>query len=310
MTPHGMNAERNLCGVLAGAYDPSAKGRFAPSPTGRMHLGNVYAAFLSYLSARSRGGSWLLRIEDIDPGRSRQEWARWIMDDLQWLGLDWDEGPYYQSRRGDIYAGALDALARRGLVYPCRCTRQELRATQAPHQSDGRSVYGGRCRPAGAGPSVAPPGETLRLRVPPAPGVEASADEQCFDDALCGPQCVRLSRDWGDFVVRRRDGAWAYQLAVAVDDALMGVTEVVRGDDLLHSTAAQRYVQGLLGLVPPRRYVHLPLLLGADGRRLAKRDAGLAMDSLRARMAPADVLARICRLAGLDADRALALAGR
>lgn len=309
-----MYADRNLSDALlapeGAAPEAGIKGRFAPSPSGRMHLGNLYAAFLSYLSAKSRGGCWLLRIEDNDPGRSRDEWARWIMDDLQWLGLGWDEGPCFQSRRGGIYADALGRLARRGLVYPCRCTRHELRATQAPHPDDGHTVYGGRCRPDGPGPYPLPDGATLRLRVPPGPGLDEALDTQRFDDALCGPQCLVLSREWGDFVMRRRDGAWAYQLAAAVDDALMGVTEVVRGDDLLRSVAPQRYVQRLLGLEPPRRYVHLPLLRSDGGQRLSKRDGSLAMDSLRARMAPADVLALVCRRAGLDADRALALAGR
>lgn len=294
--------------------DAPVRGRFAPSPTGRMHLGNVYAALLSYVSARSQGGRWLLRIEDIDPQRSRQEWADRLMDDLCWLGLEWDEGPYWQSRRTAVYEEALGRLAALGTVYPCRCTRQELMATAAPHAGDGHVVYGGRCRPSAAVPSVPPAGQTLRLMTPPllpeGAWPEGAADVQTFSDEICGAQRLRLSAEWGDFVVRRRDGAWAYQFCVAVDDALMGVTEVVRGDDLLRSTAPQRYVQALLGLPRPSVYAHLPLLLAPDGRRLSKRDASLAMDALRRRMTATDIIAHICRLSGLDADRVLALAGR
>ncbi len=287
---------------------PAPTGRFAPSPTGRMHLGNVYAALMSYLSAKSAGGRWLLRIEDIDTQRSRQEWADRLMDDLCWLGLEWDGEPVFQSARDDIYYAALCRLGEQGLLYPCRCTRQELHATQAPHQSDGHAVYGGRCRPAAPCRTTPSGGETLRLMVPAGP--HEAGDVQEFADELCGPQRVVLSRDWGDFVVRRRDGAWAYQLAVAVDDALMGVTEVVRGDDLLRSTAVQRYVQQRLGLPCPVRYAHLPLLRNDAGQRLSKRDGSLGMDYLRARSAPADLLVRLCRLTGLDPGPVLALTGR
>lgn len=275
-----------------------------------MHLGNIYAALLSYLSAKAKGGSWILRIEDTDPQRSRREWALRIMDDLVWLGLRWDEGPFYQSERGTYYTAALCRLASLGVLYPCHCTRAAVLATQAPHESDGHVVYGGHCRPASLLPSSTPPeGETLRLMTPPLSGtvMDGADNSVCFRDTLLGGRQVTLSTQVGDFVVRRRDGAWAYQLACAVDDALMGVTEVVRGRDLLLSTAAQRYLQSLLGLEKPQSYTHLPLLLDENGARLSKRDGSLSMEWLRANSSPADVVARLCRLAGVDPEWALSL---
>ncbi len=276
------------------------KGRFAPSPTGRMHLGNIASALLSWLSARAQGGAWLLRIEDLDPQRSKREYSRIIEDDLHWLGLDWDEGgldgrgdagPYSQSRRGDIYARYLELINATGYTYPCRCTRAEIMATQAPHQSDGRIVYGGRCRPA-----VLPAfgadfdGASTRICVPDS--------IISFDDGLYGPQHFNLAREVGDFILRRADGAWAYQLAVVVDDALMGVSEVVRGSDLLLSAAQQIYLYRLLGLEPPR-FAHVPLLCNAEGRRLSKRDGSLSMEHLRATMTAPQIIGRLAALLGL-----------
>lgn len=276
------------------------KGRFAPSPTGRMHLGNIASALLSWLSARAQGGAWLLRIEDLDSQRSKREYSRIIEDDLHWLGLDWDEGgldgrgdagPYSQSCRGDIYARYLELINATGYTYPCRCTRAEIMATQAPHQSDGRIVYGGRCRPA-----VLPAfgadfdGASTRICVPDS--------IISFDDGLYGPQHFNLAREVGDFILRRADGAWAYQLAVVVDDALMGVTEVVRGSDLLLSAAQQIYLYRLLGLEPPR-FAHVPLLCNAEGRRLSKRDGSLSMEHLRATMAAPQIIGRLAALLGL-----------
>lgn len=276
------------------------KGRFAPSPTGRMHLGNIASALLSWLSARAQGGAWLLRIEDLDPQRSKREYSRIIEDDLHWLGLDWDEGgldgrgdagPYSQSRRGDIYARYLELINATGYTYPCRCTRAEIMATQAPHQSDGRIVYGGRCRPV-----VLPAfgadfdGASTRICVPDS--------IISFDDGLYGPQHFNLAREVGDFILRRADGAWAYQLAVVVDDALMGVSEVVRGSDLLLSAAQQIYLYRLLGLEPPR-FAHVPLLCNAEGRRLSKRDGSLSMEHLRATMTAPQIIGRLAALLGL-----------
>lgn len=289
------------------------RGRFAPSPTGRMHLGNVYAALMSYLSAKAKGGSWLLRIEDIDPQRSRRQWAELIMSDLDWLGLGWDEGPVYQSERGEIYRDCLGRLSAMGVLYPCTCTRAGLLASRAPHASDGHVAYSGRCRPAAPLRDAAGLEATLRLMVPPYPqwlGTSGAPSVIEFCDRLCGPQRVVLAEYCGDFVVRRRDGAWAYQLAVAVDDGLMGVTEVVRGDDLLLSTAPQRYVATLLGLPLPTDYAHLPLLRRDDGVRLSKRDGSLSMEWLRSHSTPRDVLVAVARAAALDPDKLLAVVNR
>ncbi|MDE5886691.1 MAG: tRNA glutamyl-Q(34) synthetase GluQRS, partial [Muribaculaceae bacterium] len=278
-------------------------GRFAPSPTGRMHLGNIFSALISWLSAKKNGGKWILRIEDLDPQRSRLDYARLIEDDLNWLGLDWDEGgieavgehgPYLQSLRGEFYEKAMDRLAATGRTYPCRCTRADIMATQAPHESDGRVVYAGTCRPArlgGAAPDDDPrPARTTRLWVP---------DEEIrFTDRLYGEQSVNLARHCGDFILRRADGAWAYQLAVVADDAAMGVTEVVRGSDLLLSSAQQIYLYRLLQLTPPD-YAHVPLLCNAAGQRLSKRDASLSMEVLRKEYSPSHLVGLLAYYAGI-----------
>ena len=288
------------------------KGRFAPSPSGRMHLGNIFSALMSYLSVKSRGGNWLLRIEDLDPQRSRMEYAPLIEDDLHWLGLDWDEGgvdgkgdcgPYLQSRRGEWYGQTLELLEKKGLTYPCYCRRADILSTQAPHQTDGRVVYPGTCRPPGIGTTVTDPGASvisqkehpdrnpaIRLYVPPR--------TITFDDMLYGLQQIELAGICGDFVVRRADGAWAYQLAVVADDAAMGVTEVVRGSDLLPSAAQQIYLFELLGLTPPR-YGHVPLLCNQNGQRLSKRDTSLSMAELRLKFSPEEIIGKLAFAAGL-----------
>lgn len=278
-----------------------AKGRFAPSPTGRMHLGNVFSALISWLSARSAGGTWLLRIEDLDPQRSRREHALRIEDDLHWLGLGWDEGglddrgpagPYSQSRRGELYEAALEQLRATGLTYPCTCRRADIMATQAPHQSDGRIVYAGTCRPA------VMPAPERPVQAPHSTRLFVPDRDMEFTDGVYGPQRCNLATHCGDFVLRRADGAWAYQLAVTVDDALMGVTEVVRGSDLLLSAAQQIYLHGLLGYTPPR-YAHVPLLCNSAGVRLSKRDAALGMDALRTRFSAAEIIGRLAAVAGI-----------
>ena len=280
-------------------------GRFAPSPTGRMHLGNLMAALMSWLSVRRQGGRWILRIEDLDPQRSRLGYARVIEDDLHWLGLDWDEGgvdgigpsgPYCQSQRGEIYEAALHRLLDTGFCYPCTCTRADLRAAAgAPHASDHIAVYPGTCRPAALPAPWHEPASSAAVRL-------AVPDRAItFTDRLCGPQTFNLARDCGDFVLRRADGAWAYQLAVVVDDAMMGVTEVVRGVDLLDSVPRQMYLYELLGYPPPE-WCHIPLLCAPDGRRLSKRDTSQAMDQLRLRYTPAALLGHLARLAGLVPD--------
>lgn len=278
----------------------AVNGRFAPSPSGRMHLGNMFTALVSWLSARKTGGKWILRIEDLDPQRSKLEYARMIEDDLAWLGLDWDEGglddrgdhgPYSQSRRGAVYEAALARLQSTGLTYPCRCTRADIMATQAPHQSDGRVIYSGHCRPSAQPPfaKIDAPGAT-RLYVP---------DEIIgFEDVVFGHQESNLAKDCGDFILRRADGAWAYQLAVVVDDADMGVGEVVRGSDLLLSTAQQIYLYRLMGVQPPR-FAHLPLLCNEAGQRLSKRDSSMNMAELRKRYTPRQLTGLLASIAGI-----------
>lgn len=264
------------------------KGRFAPSPTGRMHLGNVFSALLSWLSVKSQGGEWLLRIEDIDPGRSRAEYADLLMDDLEWLGLKWDGQPVYQSQRTAIYEHYYEVLREKGITYPCYCTRADLLATQAPHESDGRVVYPGTCRnrPLQPGRPAA-----VRLIVP--------NRDVVFVDGHYGEQSVNLAQHVGDFIIRRKDGAWAYQLAVVIDDALMGVTEVVRGRDLLLSSPQQCYIAECLGFNVPR-FIHLPLLCNDAGQRLSKRDRSLDLGTLREHCSASQIIGRLAYLAHLQ----------
>lgn len=274
-----------------------------------MHLGNVYAALMSWLSVKTSGGEWVLRIEDLDPGRSRREYAELIEDDLRWLGLNWDEGglenrgsrgPYCQSLRDEVYRRYFSELAEKGLLYRCSCRRADILATQAPHQSDGRIVYSGRCRPA-----VEPPFHEIETGQSGAIRLWVPDRDIRFEDMVAGEQTFNLARDCGDFVVRRSDGAWAYQLAVVVDDALMGITEVVRGDDLLLSTAQQIYIYRLLGFEPPR-FGHFPLLCNEAGQRLSKRDGALSMEVLRNSHKPEQIIGRVARLAKLiDRDEPL-----
>ncbi len=264
-------------------------GRFAPSPSGRMHLGNAFSALLAWLSVRSQNGNMVLRIEDLDPARCRECYAVQLREDLRWLGLDWDTEAAPQSRRTAAYAAAFETLG--GLVYPCYCSRGELLAASAPHLSDGRSVYPGTCRELTAAQraqKTKPP--CWRLRVPDR--------EITAADGLQGAYTENLARETGDFIVRRADGVYAYQLAVVVDDLAAGVTEVVRGRDLLPSTPRQMYLYELLGAAPPR-YVHVPLLLARDGRRLSKRERDLDLGALSARMLPEVLLGQLACWAGL-----------
>lgn len=276
------------------------RGRFAPSPTGRMHLGNVFCALLSWLSAKSQGGEWVLRIEDLDPQRSREEYALQLMDDLQWLGLPWDGEPVWQSQRGHIYEEYLRHLTEMGLTYPCHCTRADIMATQAPHETDGRVVYKGTCRPRyidaidaiGAIDSIGSIDSTIRT-VPATTRLIVPDRTIPFTDGHYGPHPLNLAEHCGDYIVRRKDGAWAYQLAVVVDDALMGITEIVRGRDLLLSSPQQIHLRELLfgerktdSLTthhPPLtvNFFHHPLLCNAEGQRLCKRDKSMDLGYLR-----------------------------
>ena len=268
-------------------------GRFAPSPSGRMHMGNLWSCLLAWLSARSAGGRMVLRLEDLDPDRCRPEYCDQVMRDLEWLGLDWDGAPVYQSRRTGAYAAAFRALEEQGLVYPCFCTRAERLAASAPHRSDGVAVYDGRC--ARLSPAER---EALSRTRRPAWRVRVPEREVAFSDLLQGEYREELSRDCGDFILRRSDGVYAYQLAVVVDDAMMGVTQVVRGSDLLSSTPRQLWLQERLSLPHPE-YGHLPLLLAPDGRRLAKRDRDLELGQLQERYTAPQLVGLLAHAAGL-----------
>lgn len=226
----------------------TAVGRFAPSPSGRIHLGNILCCLLAWLSARQKNGRVLLRIEDLDTARCPHRYSEQMLEDLHWLGLDWDEGPevsgpqepYYQSERTELYEAALRKLQEKGLVYPCFCTRAELHAASAPHREDGQVLYAGTCRHLTA-EQIA---EKSRVRAP-ALRLRVPEETWCFTDGHMGEYRENLARDCGDFLLRRSDGMFAYQLAVVLDDASMGVTEVVRGADLLDSTPRQLYLYHL-----------------------------------------------------------------
>ena len=269
-------------------------GRFAPTPSGRLHLGNILCAMLAYLSARSQGGRFLLRIEDIDIPRCPAHLSRRAVEDLRWLGFTWDEEPWVQSQRGEIYQAALDRLTAMGLTYPCFCTRAQLHASAAPNLGDTQFIYPGTC--AGLSPEEvrrlsATRSQAIRLRTP--------EEEFAFTDGLYGPQRENLARDCGDFVLRRSDGLWGYQLAVVVDDGLMGVNQVVRGRDLLSSTPWQLWLQEQLGFQRPE-YCHVPLLVAAEGRRLSKRDGDMDLGAIRASgVTPQSLVGRLAFLAGI-----------
>ena len=275
-------------------------GRFAPTPSGKMHLGNVLCCLVAWLSARSQGGKVLLRVEDLDPERSGADYERQIEEDLRWLGLDWDEGGleaaggrYCQSGRSGVYEQYFDILSEKGLIYPCFCSRAELHAADAPHLSDGRYFYPGTCRnltPEEAAEKAKKRKPAWRVKVP---------DETVrFTDLHYGPYAENLAAECGDFVVRRADGVFAYQLATAVDDGLMGVTEVVRGRDLIGSTARQLWLQRTLGLPSPV-YGHIPLLTDWDGRRLSKRDGDLDLARLREKWRPEEIIGMLAEAAGI-----------
>lgn len=273
----------------------AVKGRFAPSPSGRMHLGNLFSALLAWFSVRHEGGSLVLRIEDLDPERCRPEYALQLMEDLRWLGLDWDEGgeepAYWQSSREAHYLAAFEALKAGGLLYPCFCTRQQ-RLAEAPH---GHEV-------SPSCPCVHLTAEEISKKStqrPPNWKVRVPDRAISFSDGLQGAYSQNMTAQCGDFPIRRWDGAWAYQLAVVVDDGAQGVTSVVRGVDLLCSTPQQMYLQELLELPHPV-YGHVPLVTGDRGRRLSKRDRDAALDELLARFGtPAAVIGHIAGITGL-----------
>jgi glutamyl-tRNA synthetase len=277
----------------------SPVGRLAPSPTGLLHLGHARSFLLAWWSARAAGGRVVLRLEDLDRARARPELVATCLADLRWLGLDWDGEPLVQSADPAPYERALTRLLADGRAYACVCSRAEVAAAGAPHAEDGELRYPGTCR--GRFPDLAaaraasgrPAG--VRLAVP--------GGELVVEDALRGGVAFDVQAEVGDFLLVRRDGVPAYQLAVVVDDARQGVTEVVRGDDLLPSAARQAWLQRLLGLPTPRQ-AHVPLVVGPDSLRLAKRRGALALAELRAEgVDPARVLAWAAEGLGLDGPR-------
>ncbi len=286
------------------------RGRFAPSPTGRLHLGNARSALLGWLWARSEGGQFLLRIEDLDRQRCRQEHLDDLYRDLEYLGLDWDGTPWVQSERAAIYDEALQRLRAKGRVYACYCSRAEvMRAASAPHgPSDDGPRYPGTCERLTPAEQIAraASGRPPSLRFRPTEGAV------CFEDGVHGRICQDVSAEVGDFVVRRVDGVASYQLAVVVDDAASGVTHVLRGDDLLASTPRQLQLYEALGLQAPA-FAHVPLVMGADGKRLAKREGAFAVAELRRAGVPAErVLGLLAGWSGLGYSpcSAAELAGR
>lgn len=276
-------------------------GRFAPTPSGFLHLGNVFCSLLAWLYAKNAGGKIILRIEDLDPQRCTRAKADALAHDLAWLGLFWDEGAYvsdnseryFQSQRSTIYQKYFALLQQRKLIYPCFCSRAELHTAEAPHLSDGRIVYAGTCRDL----SPQEREDKAKLRAP-AYRLQVENLPISFTDGHYGGQCYNLIHESGDFIVRRSDGVFAYQLAVTIDDALMGITQVVRGSDLLSSTPMQLYIYKLLNFTPPS-FFHIPLLVAPDGRRLAKRDKDLEISVLRRHFgSPEPIIGFLAYMAG------------
>ena len=280
------------------------RGRFAPSPTGLMHMGNAWTALLAWLDIRQQGGTVILRMEDLDPDRSRNEYMNALLRDLHWLGLDWDEGPdtggrhapYRQSERSGLYEAVFAKLCKLDLVYPCFCSRAELRNVAfAPHAGETEFPYSGRCRglTAELQKKFRESGRKASFRL------KVDSAELSFYDEIYGFQNQKLRESCGDFVIRRADGVFAYQLAVVVDDIDMKVDRIVRGADLLASTPRQLYLWNLLG-APPPVFLHVPLLQGSDGARLSKRHGSLTIAALRdSGVKPEAVVGRLACWAGL-----------
>ncbi len=271
--------------------------RLAPSPTGALHLGNARTFLVNWLLARQNGWRIILRIEDIDGPRIRRRADQEAIDDLRWLGIDWDDGPIYQSSRLDRYAAAIGQLGKAGLTYRCTCTRRDVEsAASAPHVSDGAAIYPGTCRMRQIDPATP---AALRVRM--------SDETRFFDDDFAGRRRFDLQRELGDFVIRKTDGTPSYQLTVVVDDADMNITHVVRGDDLIDSTPRQIFLYESLGLadrIP--RFTHLPLVIGRDGLRLAKRHGDTRLSRYRkCHDSPAAVLRLLARWSGIEPPGAL-----
>ena len=281
----------------------SAIGRFAPTPSGRMHLGNAFSYLLAWLSARSEGGEVLLRMEDLDTLRCTPEYAQSIREDLLWLGLEWDRETSPQRERTKAYEAALEVLRERANVFPCWCTRGSLNLVNAPHASYGHPIHPASCR-------LRSEEERSRMmkKAPPAWRLEAPDETVSFRDGLFGPCSEDLKRDCGDFVLRRADGVFVYQLAVVVDDGEAGVTQVVRGCDLLSSTPRQLWLYRLLGYEAPE-YWHVPMLTDREGRKLSKRDADLDLGELKKHRTPEEIVGFLAFRCGLlDREEAVSAA--
>ena len=266
-------------------------GRFAPTPSGRMHLGNVFAALIAWLSVRSKDGEMVLRMEDLDTQRTSADFAAVLREDLNWLGLTYDRETAPQSQRSAVYDQYFEQLRERGLLYPCYCTRSQLHSVNAPHLSDGTYVYTGTCRNLT---------QAQRASFDRKPAWRVCVPDKVWslEDHVQGHYQLNLATECGDMVVRRADGCYVYQLAVTVDDGEAGVTEVVRGMDLLSSAPRQMYLQELFGFPHPE-YGHVPMLLAPDGRRLSKRDKDLDLGELRRHVTPAQLIGTLAFASGL-----------
>ena len=266
-------------------------GRFAPTPSGRMHLGNVFAALMAWASVRSRDGEMVLRMEDLDTQRTSADFAAVLRDDLRWLGLTYDRETPAQRQRSDVYDTYFERLREMGLLYPCYCTRSQLHSVNAPHLSDGTYVYTGTCRHLT---------EEQRAKFGRKPAWRVIVPDRLWEveDLVQGHYELNLFDRCGDMVMRRADGVYVYQLAVTVDDGEAGVTEVVRGMDLLSSAPRQMYLQELFGFEHPT-YAHVPMLLAPDGRRLSKRDRDLDLGELRKYVTPEKLIGTLAFAAGL-----------
>ena len=250
--------------------------RFAPSPSGRMHFGNIYSAILSWLCAQKSGAEFVIRFEDIDARCKNPEFQSLILDDLAWLGLNWDKTPLVQSMRTKYYEDIFDLIKAHANVYPCFCNRADLHAASAPHASDGTPLYSGKCKSLSARKT-----DALLKEKKPAYRLEVPELAISFTDEICGAYSQNLKTECGDFVICRSDGVFAYQLCVVADDIFQNITDVVRGCDLLSSTPRQIFLYELLHKKPPR-YYHHPVLCNQQGKRLSKRDKSCDMSFLRA----------------------------
>lgn len=275
-------------------------GRFAPSPTGRMHAGNIFAFLMGWLYVRMQEGSIVLRIEDLDQSRSRPEFSDALQRDFETLGLTWDKGPFFQHDKTETYREVFHELDSRNLVYPCWCSRADLHAASAPHQGEGY-IYSGTCKKRNTQEI-----EELSRSRKPAYRLRVASRNIAFTDELQGAYSLDLETQWGDFVIRRSDNSYAYQLAVVLDDADQGINVVVRGCDLLQSTPSQIYLQELLGLPLPK-YAHIPLLVSPASQRLSKRNKDASLEYLTDIFkTPEGIIGHISYLSGLtDVDEPL-----